>query len=169
MKFAKYIAVAGLACLAAGCGTVEQPYIPSQMGTLNDGEVIRNLEVTITPDKYQAKIGDPLTFSVTIKNQGTQPVLIHKNPDIIMTWVYPDGKRDNIIRGDDTTPSGNATILLQPGEQRVTRSIIATYYFDRSGITEFRALVGIKGASDKNAKWEEQIASNGYGVMLSER
>jgi hypothetical protein len=147
---------------------MDSAYIPSRVGTLADNKTIDGLEMTIAPDKPTARIGDVLTFSIILKNVSAGSVMIPADPDILLTWVYPDGKRDNIIRGytDGDSDKGHA-IVLAPGESRVFRSAVTTYYFDRTGITEFRARANVaKTASALSESWQGDIASNGFGVMF---
>lgn len=170
----KYIGIAGAAIIAAissGCASMEQAYIPSQIGNLSDNSAIDGLEMTIAPDKSTARIGDVITFSIILKNVSGRSVIIPTDPEILLTWVYPDGKRDNIIRGyGDNGTQHHGTVVLAPGSSRVYRSAVTTYYFDRKGITEFRARanVALDTASALAGVWQGDIASNGYGVMFQD-
>ena len=60
----------GVALVSAGCSTVPDPYIPSQMGKCTNGQEIDGLTVTIDTEKDVARIGDILLFDIIIKNQG---------------------------------------------------------------------------------------------------
>jgi hypothetical protein len=158
------------AALLAGCATVEQPYIPAKMGNLNDSLAYGGIKITLVPDHYQAKIGDLLSFSIILKNVSEEPIWVPREPDVLMMWVYPDGKRDNLVRDTDKQVSytkSNA-VLLQPGQERTYRSALSTYYFNRDGITEFRALVRADHPSGNDADlfWAGEGESNGFGVML---
>lgn len=166
----KYFTIGG--CLIAiavltGCGTVKEVYKPKQLGNLADNRNDSNIEITLRPDRAHARIGEPITFTVSIRNIGTEPVLLPNDPDLLMMWVYPDGKRDNMIR---TERRGKAEkSFLQPGEERIAHSVITTYYFDRSGIHEFRAV--LKGGnevamSSNRTAWQGRAVSNGYGVLF---
>jgi hypothetical protein len=164
--------LAGLAIsLVAGCATVnDQPYIPAKMGNLNDSLAYGGIKIMLVPDHYQAKIGDLITFSIILKNVSEEPIWIPREPDVLLTWVYPDGKRDNLVRDDEKQAkyTKSNSILLQPGQERTYRSAISTYYFNRRGITEFRALVSANDTANNelNPFWAGQGESNGYGVML---
>lgn len=153
--------------VAGGCGTVNQTYRPSHLGNLADNKVDRGVEVYILPDKYRARIGDPLSFKVVIKNVSSEPILLPVEPDLVLTWIYPDGKRDNIIRG----PKKKVAVkyrTLAPGESIVENSVITTYYFDRPGIHEFRAILrGDEVAMSTHPQsWNGRAVSNGFGVMF---
>ncbi len=156
--------------LLTGCGTVQQAYKPQQLGNLADNRTEMGIEILLRPDRERARIGDPLTFVVVIRNIGTEPVLFPRDPDLLMTWVYPDGKRDNLIRGArQGTPE---MIVLQPGQEHVAHSVVTTYYFDRGGIHEFRAIV--YGETERLAmnntlsSWQGRAISNGFGVLFEE-
>ncbi|MFH0909632.1 MAG: hypothetical protein V1929_12800 [bacterium] len=158
--------------LLTSCATVEKAYIPKKMGNLEDSQASGGIRMSLVPDHYQAKIGDLLTFSIVLKNVSTEPIWIPKEPEFLLTWVYPDGKRDNMIRDLETNKTytrANA-VLLQPGQEKIYRSVITTYYFNRQGITEFRALVSVDkpASSDLNPFWNGYAESNGYGVYLKE-
>lgn len=156
--------------LLTGCASLEQPYIPAKMGNLNDSLAQGGIKVMLVPDRYNASIGDLLSFSIILKNVSAEPIWIPKEPDLLLMWVYPDGKRDNLIK-DEGTPveytKANST-LLQPGAEQVYRSAITTYYFNRAGITEFRALVSANHPVRDNLApyWAGEADSNGFGVMM---
>ncbi len=158
------IVVAG--AMLTGCGSVRQAYKPNQLGNLADHRDASGIEVTLSPDKYRARIGDPVTFKVTIRNVGTDPILFPADPDLLLTWVYPDGKRDNLVRGD--RKSAPKYFVLAPGEEHVAHSVVTTYYFDRGGIHEFRAIVrGDQLAMNtERPAWQGRAVSNGFGVLF---
>jgi hypothetical protein len=155
--------------LATGCASLDQPYIPAKMGNLNDSLARGGIEISLVPDRYLADIGDMLAFSIILKNVSAEPIWIPREPDMLMTWVYPDGKRDNVIR--DAKPveytKANST-LLNPGDEKVYRSAVTTYYFNRGGITEFRALVSANHPvrDGLGPYWTGEAESNGFGVMM---
>ena len=158
-----------LVASTTGCGTVQGAYKPQSMGLLADSGPVNGIEVTLVPDKATARIGDVVTFSVKIKNVGTQTVWIPREPDILLTWIYPDGKRDNFVNDYASTASTAVDLLaMAPGQEKVFSSAITTYYFNRGGITEFRAKVNMTGrtAQATTASWNHEIASNGFGVMF---
>lgn len=153
--------------MLSGCGTVQEVYKPTQLGNLADNRNDRDIEITLRPDKAQARIGDPITFTVSIRNVGTQPVLMPNDPDLLMMWIYPDGKRDNLIRSERR---GRAEwSVLKPGEERIAHSVITTYYFDHSGIHEFRAILsGVNEIAMNSTRpaWQGRAVSNGFGVLF---
>ena len=171
MKLVAGILVLG-AALLTGCATVEDKYIPAKMGNLEDSQASGGIRISLVPDHFKAKIGDLLTFSIVLKNESEEPIWIPKQPDFLLTWVYPDGKRDNVIRNPETNKMYTKVnaILLQPGQEKVYRSAVTTYYFNREGITEFRALVSVDKPASKELKpfWNGYAESNGYGVYLKE-
>lgn len=170
MKLATHKTVMSAACLAvfAGCGTVHEAYKPDHLGNLADNETNSGIEVTLSPDKYRARIGDPVTFQVVIRNVGDTALWFPADPDLLLTWVYPDGKRDNLIRGDRREAVAGE-VLLSPGQERIEHSVVTTYYFDRGGIHEFRAIVTADaGPVGKKPTWHGRAVSNGFGVYFEE-
>jgi hypothetical protein len=162
------VMVTALSMLSA-CGTMEQPYKPCHMGTLQDSSIVDGLEITLVPDKTTAKIGDLLTFYVIIKNVGSSAVLLPAEPDVLLTWIYPDGKRDNFIQDDSMGASASGqNVRLDAGKTLVLKSALTTYYFNNRGITEFRARVSVNrntlaGGADSR---RDEISSNGFGVLF---
>lgn len=160
-------AVAALA-LVTGCGTVRQVYKPTHLGNLADHRGDSGIEIMLKPDKYRAHIGDPLTFTVAIRNISQEPIYLPAEPEVMMTWVYPDGKRDNLIRAK--REGAQPLQILEPGQERIAHSVITTYYFDRGGIHEFRAILfGDRLAMNTGgAPWQGRAVSNGFGVLFEE-
>lgn len=149
-----------------GCGSVSQAYKPNQLGNLADNRDGSGIEVNLSPDKYRARIGDPVTFKVTIRNIGSETILFPADPDMLLTWVYPDGKRDNLIRGERRTAP--KMLALAPGDEHVAHSVVTTYYFDRGGIHEFRAIVSGEQLvmNADRPTWQGRAVSNGFGVLF---
>ena len=160
------MAIIGLGLLT-GCGTVQQAYKPAHLGDLSDDEIGQGLQVTLVPDKYRARIGEPVTFTMVIRNVGEQAVWIPGDPDLLLTWVYPDGRRDNLLRGMQVSPPQNA-ILLKPGQEHVEHSVVTTYYFNREGIHEFRAILTASASGKNQPNWSGRAISNGFGVMFEQ-
>lgn len=161
------MAMAAVACLT-GCGTIQEAYKPDHLGNLADDQTDSGIQITLSPDKYRARIGDPVTFRIAIRNVGTENVWIPSDPDLLLTWVYPDGKRDNLIRGDRPAASPGL-VMLAPGQEHIAHSVVTTYYFDRGGIHEFRAIVTADAeTATQQAAWRGRAVSNGFGVFFEE-
>ena len=157
------------ALLAVGCGTVQPPYKPAQVGMLPDSSPVAGLVMSLQPDRTTAHIGDAINFHIKIKNMGNATVWLPKDPDIFLMWTYPDGKCDNFVRDDYSPTAPLALAPLAPGEERLFKSCVTTYYFDRRGVTEFRARVSVPTtyAGNNSLAWTGDMASNGYGVMFA--
>ncbi len=168
MKLATPVyAVIAAAGLLVGCGTVQEAYKPKQLGNLADSRIDSSIQVLLKPDKNRARIGDPVTFTIVIRNIGTETILLPDDPDLIMTWVYPDGKRDNLLRKE--RKGVPALLQLKPGEERIAHSVVTTYYFDHSGVHEFRAVLygnNHLAMNTSNPAWQGRAVSNGYGVLF---
>lgn len=164
----QFLGLIVLATHLVGCGTVQQAYKPAHLGNLADQRAESGIEVTISPDKYRARIGEPVAFKIIIRNVSSDSILFPADPDLLLTWVYPDGRRDNLIRGD--RKSAESFILLAPGEEHIAYSVVTTYYFDRGGIHEFRAIVRGEALAMKKdrSSWQGRAVSNGYGLLFEE-
>lgn len=161
------VAVGVAVSLAVGCGTVQQTYKPSKLGFIADHQPYEGIEVTLVPDKYRARIGDPVSFVITIKNVSNAPILFPEDPDVLLTWVYPDGKRDNLIRPERTEAPKYR--ILRPGETFVANAVVTTYYFDHSGIHEFRAILRntpVAVSSTGRPPWQGRAVSNAFGILM---
>ncbi len=149
-----------------GCGTVREPYIPKRLGSLHDQKADQGIRLTLSPDKYRARIGEPVTFTVLIENTRGRPALLPADPGLLLAWIYPDGRRDNMVRSQEPVPR-QEPLLLNPGEQRVARLVVPTYYFNFDGIYEFRAILrGQPLPVESDAVWTGRALSNGYGIYF---
>lgn len=163
MKILRHMLIVMIAGIVAGCASFEfSDYVPRQAGSLDDASGSEQIAVSLRPDAPSIRRGDNLGFSVAIRNISGQTVVLPKNPDVMLTWIYPDGQRDNLIRGESDAAPGEL-VKLDPGQEMIRHSTIKTYYFHRSGITEFRAIVSAAGPADA---WSGRAISNGYGVMI---
>lgn len=164
------VLAAALAFAAAGCATTPKPYVPVTLGSLDDPETDGQLEVWISTSQEAAFIGDPIFFTVTIRNTGTRAVWVPRNPDLLMTWIYPNGRRDNMLRefSRDQHYSASEAVLLRAGQQMTKSVAVKTYYFPRTGITEFRAVLhaGRNTNSELSPFWQGELQSNAYGIMV---
>jgi hypothetical protein len=151
--------------LLAGCasfGPRSMEYKPQCVGSLADGSATESVAVELRPDHPTIHRGQELGFSIAIRNIGRDAIVLPSQPDILLMWVYPNGRRDNFI-GDSMPRTASDVVKLEPGQQMVQRSTLKTYYFARAGITEFRAIVSAAGFPDG---WTGRVVSNGFGVMV---
>ena len=156
--------------LLAGCATVPSRYIPKEVGSLNDEDDSNILNISIASKNPELSIGEPIVFQVSIKNISTRPLWVPRNPDLFFTWIYPDGRHDSFVYEPqrDQFYTRSDSVRLLPG-QKLTKSVsIRTYYFERKGITEFRAY--LRTARNTNPAlvpfWNGELASNSYGVKF---
>lgn len=162
-------AIALLCLLGSGCASIPAPYRPARVGMLPDANPVDGLVMTLQPDRTSARIGDLITFHIKIKNMGNRSVMIPTEPDILLTWIYPDGRCDNFVRDERSDAAPLVLTPLAPGEERLYRSAVTTYYFPRSGVTEFRACFSVNrtGQVGDTVAWTGSMASNGYGVLFN--
>lgn len=160
--------LAGL--LLAGCAEMAGPYVPARVGAIRDTVSSGAVAVVIDTDAHEALIGQPIVFRVTIRNTSEQALWVPRNPDLLFTWIYPDGRRDNFLREFEAERfyGEDEAVLLKPGFQMTKYVQIKTYYFDRAGITEFRALLhaGRNTNPALTPFWYGEAMSNGYGVLV---
>ncbi len=156
--------------LCAGCSTASRKYIPQTIGTTDAGDTIDGLTVSILPLNDRVILGNPLTFEVTIRNIGTSPIWIPRNPQVVLVWVYPNGRRDNVVQ--ETPPSRHfnkhSAVLLHPGKSITKDLTIRTHYFPEPGITEFRAILRVTENTNSHLRpfWRGRALSNAYGVLV---
>lgn len=171
MKTLSYLLSAlGAVIVTAGCSSIPNPYIPQQLGQVMYDNFDRALEVQITADRDQAIIGKPIHFDIRVRNVSDQALWVPKDPDVCFHFVYSNGIRDNYLEDpmEARFYSKNDAVLLRPGQELTRNFEVKTYYFERTGITEFQAVVTL--AKNTNASlspsWDGRIESNGFGVLV---
>jgi hypothetical protein len=156
--------------LMAGCSTVPNRYIPNAVGSLNDADDSNVLRISIDSENPELSIGDPIVFRVRVKNISKLPVWIPRDPSFFFTWIYPDGRHDSFVYEpqNDQFYTREDSVCLRPGQQFTKSISIRTYYFERKGITEFRAY--LRSGRNTNPAlmpfWNGELASNSYGIKL---
>jgi hypothetical protein len=165
----KSAATALFALVLAGCASMPAAYVPTQLGPLTDADSTNDLVMVLKPDRNVAKIGDLITFDITLKNKGKQTIWVPAKPEIILAWIYPDGRCDNFLGDPSAQSAAPAMAPLAPGAVRQFETTVATHYFERLGITEFRARISVPelAANAPGPCWCGDIDSNGYGVMFA--
>ncbi len=149
---------------------METPYRPTRVGRIDAAPAEGPLEMQMVCAQDTITIGEPLYFTVIIRNTSDRPVWLPRNPPLIMAWVYPDGRRDNFLREypDAQFFSTQNAVLLQPGQQMTRTVAVKTYYFPLPGITEFRALLDSPRNTNPELTpfWSGRLESNAYGVKV---
>ena len=160
-----------LASLCIGCATVPTKYQPKTLGTVDDGSNDSELVVTISPRSDVVLKGDPIRFSVEVKNAATHEVLIPNQPDIHFLWTYSNGIKDNYLSDspEERFYLEQDLVRLAPGETKTFEVPVKTYYFNEMGITEFTAM--LQSARNTNPAvgnvWQGRVFSNRYGMMIT--
>lgn len=158
------------ALLTAGCGTVPRRYIPGQVGEIPSNDQSSPIEVLIVPNQEIVARGEVLYFTVIIRNRAPHPIWIPRNPHVVLTWIYPNGDRDNFLREFPSLEffSEQTAVLLQPGQQMNRTIAVKTYYFPVTGITEFRATLHCPENTNPALKpfFSGQVGSNAYGILV---
>ena len=173
MKKSYLLVLTTSVALITGCAAIPEPYRPSVVGAIPGGSQDHGLRVTIQPDRDVAAVGDRLQFLVRLTNAGPSAILVPRRPNILFTWVYPDGRRDNFML-DDPSPRYYPASEVQeipPGESLEVRVPIETYYFKRYGVTEFRAIARIPRNTNPAHEtfWHGKVMSNAYGVLIEKK
>ena len=156
--------------MGSGCASMPERYKPATQGRLDNAEEDPALVVMLKADTPAISIGEPLHLDVAIRNVSNERVWLPCEPTVLVSWIYPNGIHDNFlkeIRNEDHFDRGEL-VCLEPGQQIAQRVEIRTYYFDRPGITEFRArLYGTRNTNPKtDATWTGRLQSNSFGVMV---
>jgi hypothetical protein len=163
----------GVSLLLAGCSTIPDRYIPKEVGSLNDADDSNILRVSIESENPDLAIGEPIVFQVSIKNISKLPLWVPRDPEFFFTWIYPDGRHDSFVYEPqrDQFYTREDSVCLRPGQQFTKTVSIRTYYFERKGITEFRAF--LRAGRNTNPAlmpfWNGELASNSYGVNLGSK
>jgi hypothetical protein len=159
-----------LALFGAGCASIPPPYKPTTAGRLNNAEHDGILEICLDTETPVIAIGDPILLIVTIRNVGPDRVRLPNQPTVLISWIYPDGLRDNFLKElrEEERLEHNQIVCLEPGQQISQRVAVRTYYFDRPGVAEFRALLhtGRNTNPDIGPIWMGHLQSNSFGVRI---
>ena len=165
--------VLSIGLLAAGCSTVPDEYIPATVGSLGEADTLSGLNMTISTTQTSVPIGQPVLFQVRIQNVGTTPLFIPKNPNVVFTWIYADGTRDNFVKDSEYEPLlGERDLTILQPNRFITKEIrVDTHYFNRLGVTEFWATLQAFHSKTpiKPGVWEGRIMSNRFGVWMETR
>ncbi|HOW96987.1 MAG TPA: hypothetical protein P5567_11780 [Kiritimatiellia bacterium] len=145
-------------------------YKPATQGRLDNAEQDPALEIALKADTPVISIGEPLYLDVAIRNVSEERVWLPRQPTVLVSWIYPNGVHDNFLKEirEEEHLERSELVCLEPGQQIAQRVEIRTYYFDRPGITEFRArLYGARNTNPKTAEtWTGRLQSNSFGVMV---
>ena len=161
--------LAGLVMLT-GCASFEEAYIPHTLGVAGASPAKDGLRVVLTAPNDVSRLGDPLKLRVTLRNEGPEAVWLPVDPHLIMVWVYPNGRNDNMVV-DPPHPrhfTQHNAMLLEPGAEVSEDLSVDTYYFPREGITEFRAVLRVPGSTNPDLKpfWVGRAVSNPFGILM---
>ena len=129
--------------------------------------------VQIDADEDFVPRGEAITFSVTLKNNSPDALWIPDNPNVLLVWTYPNGRRDNFLQDapESAFYDQSSAIQLAPGQELTRQMSIKTHYFDFDGVTEFRAVLEVADNTNPELHpfWTGRVVSNGYGVMVAKR
>ena len=135
-------AVAVLLAGAVGC-VAPRTTVPDRGGAHAD--TAAGVRVETMPNRSQARRGEALEFTTRITNTGDRALHLPRKPDVLFAWVYPSGRRDNLLV--DLPHSRSYTwedvIRLAPGEWVEVRTVIDTSYFPLPGPVRFAAILQV--------------------------
>ncbi len=145
-------------------------YIPTTVGSLGEPDPASEMKVSISSKNTLAFIGDLIVFQITLKNVSTESIWVPREPDVLLTWIYPNGRHDNFLREfqDERYYSTDDAVQLLPGQQITKFVPVKTYFFERAGVTEFRALVHASRNTNPQLApfWQGRALSNAFGVLV---
>ena len=169
MKLTLHI-VAVLSMAAAGCGTVKETYHPQTVGPVPDSRGCEGLILKLTAATDIVQLGRPVVFSVAVCNTSDHAIWIPKQPQQGFYWTYPNGRHDCYMIDREQTRffQKSDSLLLNPGSEIVLPGLVETSYFNRPGITEFRAEIDVARNTNPELApfWSGRLLSNGYGLQL---
>ena len=159
-----------LALLGAGCASMPAPYKPKTSGRLDNAERDAVLEIVLDTETPVIAVGDPILLNVTIRNVGPDRVWLPRQPTVHISWIYPNGVNDNFLKElrEEEYLDRHQLVCFEPGQHMSQRVEVRTWYFDRLGVTEFRALLHVGRNTNPNAEpiWTGQLQSNSFGVLV---
>jgi hypothetical protein len=132
--------------MGGGCATHDFRGRPSQVGELTPPQVKDGLELRLRHrDGTSFALGGRIRFEVDVRNAGTRVVSVPLEPVITLVWVYPSGRRDNMMRPYSAREAldGASIRFLAPGESMTLSVDLSTRFFERAGIMEFAAILHV--------------------------
>lgn len=168
-KVFQWFGVLGLLILT-GCASLPSEYRPQTMGRLNDAQPNAGLFLQLTAYDKISPIGKTIVFRVVVRNTGDHAFWMPRKPQQGFFWTYPNGRHDCYFfdREQACYFNKNECVLLQPGQELELSGMVETSYFDRPGITEFKAEVAV--AQNTNPEltpfWSGRAFSNSFGIQL---
>ena len=166
----KIMAALLLPLLGAGCASMPQAYKPVTPGRLENSERSNGLEINLESETPVIAIGEPILLNITIRNVSPECVWLPRQPTVLVSWIYPNGIHDNFLKElrQEERLERHQLACLEPGQQISQRVEVRTYYFDRPGVTEFRALLhaGRNTNPHTESTWAGRLHSNSFGVQV---
>ncbi|MCX6995883.1 MAG: hypothetical protein NTV49_02065 [Kiritimatiellaeota bacterium] len=157
--------------LLAGCASMPATYHPREIGVLKTGQVYDGLSLELTGSTQAVPIGQPLVFRILLRNVSQRAFWIPMKPQQGFYWTYANGKHDFFVFDRERSKyyAKQECLLLQPGDAWVLRGEVATYYFDKAGITEFMAELVVAQNTNPELRpfWSGRAISNPFGVCLA--
>lgn len=152
--------------------TTSDVYVPKQLGHVEKNTLDSNADLEIYPQKNKFNQGDPIEFTVTLKNTSAAAYWVPKNLSPTFIWYFRDGRRDGQLP-QSTAPRSftrKQSVFLEPGEELSSTRTIKTNYFNREGLVEFQSILRIPDNTNKDLQpfLSSKLRSNGYGLLLSE-
>lgn len=163
--------VALLPAVSSCTSTTTGWYVPRQLGNIDKPRSNPRALLTIESSKMRYEPGDPIEFTVTLKNTSDSPYWVPKNLVPVFVWSYSDGSRDGQLPRSSAPRRYHReqTALLRPGDEISSTRVIKTNHFLREGITEFRAILDPRENTngDFSPFMSDKLHSNGYGVVVA--
>jgi len=157
--------------LLAGCASVSSTYRPQTIGALDEGRGNDGLLLKLGADETLVPIGTPVVFQVLARNVSSHAFWIPLQPQQGFFWTYADGQHDFFVFDRETKRyyAPQECILLQPGQELLLPGLVATHYFDKTGITEFMAELAIARNINPALKpfWSGRAFSNPFGIWIA--
>lgn len=163
--------VFGVSALSMGCATFPE----NTAGNHNDCIMHKGLSLEIECVSEETVVqGQPIVFDLTLKNTGSGPINLPREPFIGMKWKYRSGLYDGFLPPEETSyvEDKSELVTLAPGESYRVRKEIKTRHFSNIrggiGISEFRAAYNSANNVRSNSVplWEGVLVSNTYGVNV---
>lgn len=172
-RFAAAVCAGMIVLLASSCATTDR--IPEGVGALTEpGRSPEGLVLEIGTGQVTGRIREPLRFTATIRNLGSQDVRVPVDPILQYIWIYPNRQKDHFLVEIPKAChySEDSTRILRPGEtMELGVDEIDTQWFPFAGVTEFQAVWILPENTNPGLDGFPRgpIHSNRYGVQMKIR
>jgi len=154
-----------------GCAALPMVYHPRTIGPVEAARVNDGLLLKLSAAETAVPLGTPVLFQVRARNVSTHAFWVPLRPQQGFYWTFANGHHDFFVFDREVARfyAPQDCVLLQPGQELQFPGVVATYYFDQTGVTEFMAELAIARNTNPQLTpfWSGRAFSNPFGVQIS--